>query len=662
MKNLEHQERLLQFITEFDNIYGCHLYKTFLDNLKKIYNQIKSKRQELLEDFSEKMEKIENMNYLKKLKNKFLLWKQIAEEEKQLDKGREFYEKKMKEKIMNHLKKSHMFTKNLLKLVKNNINDDKKLLLDKLYNHKIKTDNNYTKAISKLNKLFNNNDDKLKKDNFDKMKMFDFIDHLKDIKDALDDKHKKDFLKKLKKLNDYYNMKDYFKKWKNTIDKKNIFKKLIRIRKKELDRKKNFTIDSNVNNLNVIDDKNPNEDKCSISPIKPKSNEITISNENSINFIKKESPQKVLSIGNAGLDFSIIAPELYYINEVETSKKMPKIENLNDFFEKSQKFLSFLNNEKTKKYFDNWKDKLYSKKILNKLMTYQIKDIKLKQIQNKLLKLIKNKLKQKKFDGIDNDDDLLNKAFYLWKKMDTYYSKTQNFKKIKVKLKRPQKDETAQTNLEPIDYVIDPLVNSFEVIADKTNKDSTNLMNSLSNEKNNESNNNNYTDSGNKKFKNNKLKYQKIQSDYLYSVDDFNENEDIKKYLDMKICQNEPFTLLKTENDSSIIDNEKKTEGNADVNNKIVNLKKRKKGKRRPSKKLVIQKDNDFSIINKKYINNKDNKNNNDGNGNSNNNNDGKENNNKKNDGNNVNSQSSGGFKINNPPSQPKTSEKKGCC
>ncbi len=483
MKNLEHQERLLQFITEFDNIYGCHLYKTFLDNLKKIYNQIKSKRQELLEDFSEKMEKIENMNYLKKLKNKFLLWKQIAEEEKQLDKGREFYEKKMKEKIMNHLKKSHMFTKNLLKLVKNNINDDKKLLLDKLYNHKIKTDNNYTKAISKLNKLFNNNDDKLKKDNFDKMKMFDFIDHLKDIKDALDDKHKKDFLKKLKKLNDYYNMKDYFKKWKNTIDKKNIFKKLIRIRKKELDRKKNFTIDSNVNNLNVIDDKNPNEDKCSISPIKPKSNEITISNENSINFIKKESPQKVLSIGNAGLDFSIIAPELYYINEVETSKKMPKIENLNDFFEKSQKFLSFLNNEKTKKYFDNWKDKLYSKKILNKLMTYQIKDIKLKQIQNKLLKLIKNKLKQKKFDGIDNDDDLLNKAFYLWKKMDTYYSKTQNFKKIKVKLKRPQKDETAQTNLEPIDYVIDPLVNSFEVIADKTNKDSTNLMNSLSNEK-----------------------------------------------------------------------------------------------------------------------------------------------------------------------------------
>ncbi len=61
-------------------------------------------------------------------------------------------------------------------------------------------------------------------------------------------------------------------------------------------------------------------------------------------------------------------------------------------------------------------------------------------------------------------------------------------------------------------------------------------------------------------------------------------------------------------------------------------------------------------------LNNKDNKNNNDGNGNSNNNNDGKENNNKKNDGNNVNSQSSGGFKINNPPSQPKTSEKKGCC
>ena len=61
-------------------------------------------------------------------------------------------------------------------------------------------------------------------------------------------------------------------------------------------------------------------------------------------------------------------------------------------------------------------------------------------------------------------------------------------------------------------------------------------------------------------------------------------------------------------------------------------------------------------------LNNKDNKNNNDGKDNSNNNNDGKENSNKNNDGNNVNSQSNEGFKISSSPNQPKTSEKKGWC
>ena len=61
-------------------------------------------------------------------------------------------------------------------------------------------------------------------------------------------------------------------------------------------------------------------------------------------------------------------------------------------------------------------------------------------------------------------------------------------------------------------------------------------------------------------------------------------------------------------------------------------------------------------------LNNKDNKNNNDGNGNSNNNNDGKENSNKNNDGNNVNSQSNEGFKISSSPNQPKTSKKNSWC
>ena len=61
-------------------------------------------------------------------------------------------------------------------------------------------------------------------------------------------------------------------------------------------------------------------------------------------------------------------------------------------------------------------------------------------------------------------------------------------------------------------------------------------------------------------------------------------------------------------------------------------------------------------------LNNKDNKNNNDGKDNSNNNNDGKENSNKNNDGNNVNSQSNEGFKISSSPNQPKTSKKNSWC
>ena len=61
-------------------------------------------------------------------------------------------------------------------------------------------------------------------------------------------------------------------------------------------------------------------------------------------------------------------------------------------------------------------------------------------------------------------------------------------------------------------------------------------------------------------------------------------------------------------------------------------------------------------------LNNKDNKNNNDGKDNSNNNNDGKENSNKNNDGNNVNSQSNEGFKISSSPNQPKTSKKNRWC
>ena len=87
MKNLEHQERLLQFLTEFDNIHGYHLYKKFFNNLKQMVNQINSKRTEMLEDFSEKMEKFENMHNLRKLKDNLLRWRKIVVDQKNLEKN-----------------------------------------------------------------------------------------------------------------------------------------------------------------------------------------------------------------------------------------------------------------------------------------------------------------------------------------------------------------------------------------------------------------------------------------------------------------------------------------------------------------------------------------------------------------------------------------------
>ena len=89
MKNLEHQERLLQFLTEFDNIHGYHLYKKFFNNLKQMVNQINSKRTEMLEDFSEKIEKFENMHNLRKLKENLLRWKKLALDQKNLEKKEE---------------------------------------------------------------------------------------------------------------------------------------------------------------------------------------------------------------------------------------------------------------------------------------------------------------------------------------------------------------------------------------------------------------------------------------------------------------------------------------------------------------------------------------------------------------------------------------------
>ena len=108
MKILEHQENILKFITTFYNIHGFHLYRTFFNNLKKICEQIKSKRTELLEDFCEKIEKIEYKNNLKKLKKYLIKWKKIIQNEINKEKAERFRKYNLRKKGIILLKKNYI--------------------------------------------------------------------------------------------------------------------------------------------------------------------------------------------------------------------------------------------------------------------------------------------------------------------------------------------------------------------------------------------------------------------------------------------------------------------------------------------------------------------------------------------------------------------------
>ena len=79
MNNLEHQEKLLQFITEFDNIHNYHLYRQFMDNLKKKRDYEKAKLMEKCEDFGEKLDNLEKMRDWRNLRDYFDRWKNNAD-------------------------------------------------------------------------------------------------------------------------------------------------------------------------------------------------------------------------------------------------------------------------------------------------------------------------------------------------------------------------------------------------------------------------------------------------------------------------------------------------------------------------------------------------------------------------------------------------------
>ena len=236
MKILEHQENILKFITTFYNIHGFHLYRTFFDNLKKICSHINSKKTEILEDFCEKMEKIEKINNIKKLRNKLLKWKNIIKNEIIKEKADKFRKNNLIKKGIKGLKMNY-----ILKLLNDTLNESKKEILNEIYNNR--NLEKILKASNKLKKAFKNiYNNAIKKEIFERMKIFYFMHILSNLKENNDDNLKKEVLVKLKKLNEYLRKNSTIKKWKRLIDANRILKNLIIKRKKELDNNKKLLL------------------------------------------------------------------------------------------------------------------------------------------------------------------------------------------------------------------------------------------------------------------------------------------------------------------------------------------------------------------------------------------------------------------------------------
>ena len=150
MNNLEHQEKLLQFITEFDNIHSYHLYKQFMDNLKKKSDYEKNKLMEKCEDFNDKMDNLEKMHNYENFKKCFQKWKDNTKKERKL--ALENLCNKLKDFLINKEK------------------EEKKLFLDKIKLKEKEEENKLNNKIKNFQEIqarkkFFNNLKKLYKEN-----------------------------------------------------------------------------------------------------------------------------------------------------------------------------------------------------------------------------------------------------------------------------------------------------------------------------------------------------------------------------------------------------------------------------------------------------------------------------------------------------------------
>ena len=485
MSNLEHQEKLLQFITEFDNIHNYYLYKNFMDKLKEKRDYEKAKLMEKCEDFSEKLDNLEKMQDLKNLKKYLDIWRNDAREKKKQDlenlvkklndilsdrikknkldafnaikdkgkseedklnnKIKEFQEKMAKQNFMRDLIRAHRLNK-FLNNAKNKIDDRlKKEALDKLKKNK-----GIAAATEKLQKLLDNN---LKKKTWNDLKTMDFVQIVDDVinyhNDKVNDDAKRELLEKLRDISDRLILRDNLKKWKDFNDemknRNKIIHKLIRhkqneLKKKAEEEKNKFCISSGVNDFEVVSDKKQ-------EPRRHRNSQIFISMPNDINILAK--PSQKIEFQTVGQNFSLIAPEIIKFNFESPQNKMPKID-INLIENQLKDLQSFRNKNNLKKHFNEWKEIANKKDILDKL----------KDRMNDLLK--KKKEKEDKFkqilDYIQNikDNNDLREYFNRWRdaakkmKQDSLNNLANKLNDILTKAKKESEDKLKKDLLDKL--------------------------------------------------------------------------------------------------------------------------------------------------------------------------------------------------------------------
>ena len=321
MNNLEHQEKLYQFINEFDNILSYHLYKQFMDNLKKKRDYENSKLMEKCEDFNEKLDNLEKMHNYKNFKDCFNKWKEDTKNKR----------KQALEHLINKLEN----------ILENKKKEEKKNAFDKLIE-------NIKEKEKRLNDKINKFREK------QAMKKF-FNDLIKLHKEKQDLKNKEI-------------MRKYLIKWENVVDDMNKRKKIIEklkrykeneIKKKKEEEKNKLVISSGINDFEVLtDNKNINNES-------PKDNKIFISPQNEINILMER--QKKLLLSQNYQSFSLIASDSIKFKFSEPAKNSPKLNN--NFLIQLDNVENIIKNiEKEKEEKDLINKKKCKDDALNKLM------------------------------------------------------------------------------------------------------------------------------------------------------------------------------------------------------------------------------------------------------------------------------------------------------